>query len=99
MGVAYYHHLVQHHSWYQRSSDLGLSHQATRHQAVHDKYKKTTYLGIIECDQLLRVLRFYPKDWTLFTFSGVSGCLRHYSVATCIRGVGVITKGSRHGPT
>ena len=44
-------------------------------------------------------LRFYPKDWTLFTFSGVSGCLRHYSVATRIRGVGVITKGSRHGPT
>jgi hypothetical protein len=44
-------------------------------------------------------LRFYPKDWTLFTFSGVSGCLRHYSVATHIRGVGVITKGSRHRPT
>ena len=37
-----------------------------RHQAVHNEYRKTTYLGIIECDQLLRVLRFYPK---------IGGCL------------------------
>jgi hypothetical protein len=36
---------------------------------VHDEYKKTTYLGIIECDQLLRVLRFYLKNWSLFTYS------------------------------
>jgi hypothetical protein len=37
-------------------------------------------------------LRFYLSNWGLFTFSGVSGCLQHYSVATRFRGVGVITK-------